>query len=99
MSSLPIRPISRGRLRSESADFCPADFWHLGLLCVVWLLVVSLLVCASLCGFLVPFGRWFLLPSFVLPFSSLLVLSFLLFVSFFVVFRRFGSLLVFSRFC
>ena len=71
----------------------------LDLLCGVWLLLVSLFVWAFLCGFLVPFGRWFLLPSFVLPFSSLLVLSFLLFVSFLVVFRRFGSLLVFSRFC
>ena len=99
MSSLPIRPISRGRLRSEFAGFCPADFWQLDLLCVVWLLLVSLFVCASLCGFLVPFGRLFVLPSFVLPFSSLLVLSFLLFVSFVVVSRRFGSLLVFSRFC
>ena len=99
MSSLPIRPISRGRLRSESADFCPADFWHLGLLCVVWLLVVSLFVCASRCGFLVPFGRLFVLPSFVLPCSSLLVLSFLLFLSFVVASRRFGSLLVVSRFC
>ena len=64
-----------------------------------WLLLVSLFVCAFLCGFSVSFCLWFLLRSFVLPFSSLLVLSFLLFASFFVVFGRFWSLFVFSRFC
>ena len=50
MSSLPIRPISRGRLRSEFAELCPAVF---GIGLALWCVVVArVLVCVG-------FSVWF----------------------------------------
>ena len=67
---MPIRPISRGRLRSEFADFLPADFgFGLALWCVV---VARVLVCVRFFVWLFFCVFWFVV-SFAFLCASVFV--------------------------